>query len=181
MFKRALLLLSLVFLPAVLSACGLFGTAGAQLSAGFNPTQIGFEVDDTGGIEIISNNVTFRNPPGAPVATITGYEIQVYDEAGSEFLGIGSELFNHHLAIEVPAGYACPDGESQNCELATRIPQATASEAVPFVFLDGPTAIVLLDSGLNRARAEVTFYADAGGAPYEWTESVTVTYPVGDE
>lgn len=181
MFRRALLVLSVVCLPAVLTACGLFGTAGTQLTAGFNPTQIGFEVSTTGEIEIIANNVSFRNPAGAAVATVTGYEIQVYDEAGSEFLGIGSELFNHHLNIEVPAGFICPDGESQNCGLEERTPQSMASEPVPFVFLDGPTAIVLLDSGLNRLRAEVTFYAHRAGTPFEWTESVTVTYPVGDE
>ncbi len=181
MFRRASLLLSLLCLPAVLTACGLFGGAGTQLSASLNPTQIGFEVSTSGEIEIISNNVTFRNPPGAAEATVTGYEIQVYDEAGSEFLGIGSELFNHHLAIPVPAGYVCADSEVQNCSLGTRTPQATNSEPVPFVFLDGPTAIVLLDSGLNRARAEVTFYAHRGGSAFQWTESVTVTYPVGDE
>ncbi len=181
MHIRASMLLSLVAVPVLLTGCGLFGGAGNDLRADLSPTQIGFEVDDSGAIEIFSNNVTFRNPPGAAAATVTGYEIQIYDESGAEYLGIGTDLHNFHLAIDVPAGYSCPDGESQACGLSERIPQSMASETQPFVFLDGVSAIELLASGRNRARAEITFYADQGGATLEWTESVTVTYPVGGE
>lgn len=181
MLKRALSPLIFAFLSVVLAGCGLFGGAGTQLRADFAPTQIGFEVDDDGGIEIFSNSVTFVNPADAAAALITGYEIQIYNDAGSELLGIGTDLFNYHLAIPVPAGYTCPEDDSQNCVVGTRIPQQTTSEPKSFVFLDGQTALFILGSGLTRARAEITFYADQGGRPIHWTESVTVTYPVGGE
>lgn len=188
MFKRASLLLSPAILSMALAGCGLFGGAESTLRADLAPTQIGFAVSDSGGITVASNNVTFRNPANASAATITGYTITIFDDDGNELLSPG-DLYNDHLAIPVPAGYSCPDAESQDCAIGQRVPTPSYSEARPFVFLDDPHAAYLYgqytdylmggtSEGIVRLPAEVTFSAEVRGASYSWTEGVTVTFPV---
>lgn len=182
MFKRAALL-GIIALPTLLTGCGIFGGIGSNLNANLNPTNLGFEVDDQGEIVIAANAVTFVNRAGAAEALITGYEIRFYNDGGTELIGIGSELYNHHQAIIVPAGVICEveDLPLASCPLAQRHRTTQQSEEHTFTFVPADIATEMLTRSLTRVQAEITFYAEQGGSPTEWSQGTTVTYPVGVE
>lgn len=183
MLKRALLLLSLVLASAVLAGCGLLGGAGTEIAVNLQPTQLGFEVNDSGEVTIVSNNVTFTNPANAPSARVIGYSVRFFDDAGAEIVA-PSDLTNvRGLAIEIPAGYSCPDAESQVCAITERTPVPTQSQPLPFIFVPGPVALAILDvvAPQTRVHAEITFMAVRDGAQIEWPVLVDVTYPVAGE
>lgn len=180
MFKRATTLLTILILSVVLAGCGLLGGAGTEISAGLQPTQLGFEVNDEGEITIVSNNVTFTNPANAPSALVTGYSIRFFDDADSEIV-LESNLTNvRGLSIQIPAGYVCPDAEAVSCDLNSRIPVPRQSQPEPFIFVPGPIAVAMLDAfaPMTRAHAEITFFAVRDGVAIDWTVEVDVTYPV---
>jgi hypothetical protein len=164
-------------LAIILSGCGLFGGADVALRADLQPTTLGFEVDDSGEITIVANSVQFRNPPNGAEATITGYTVEVFSEAGGELLGSGSDIFSDNLAIRVPAGFTCRV-EGAFCAPADRIPAATYSEPQPIIMVAGPIASHIVLNSLVRARAEVTFTADWGIRTVTFSQDVAITYPV---
>jgi hypothetical protein len=164
-------------LAIILSGCGLFGGADVTLRADFLPTALGFEIDDDGKIIIVANSVQFRNPPSGAEATITGYQVEVLNDAGTELLGSGSDLFSENLAIRVPPGYTCKTAAAF-CELADRVPATTYSEPQPFIMVAGPVASHIVINDLVRARAVVTFTADWGGRIVTFSRDVAITYPV---
>lgn len=171
-----------IALAALLAGCGVVGVAGARLRADISPTQLGFEIDDEGTIVIVANNVSFRNAPSAAEATITGYEVRYFADNGQELIGANSELVNHHLAIQVPAGYVCATGEDVAfCDLGNRIPTTRFSEPQPFIMVHGQIAIAIVNNNLPRVRAVITFFADQGMLRVEWSEEITITYPVAGE
>ena len=180
MLKRATMLLTILILPVVLAGCGLFGGAGTQISAGLQPTQLGFEVNDSGEVTIVSNNVTFTNPANAPSALVTGYSISFFDDAGTEVV-VDSNLANvRGLSILIPPGYVCADAETEVCDLNSRTYVPRQSQPEPFIFVPGPIALAILDivAPMTRAHAEITFFAVRDGVAIDWTVEVDVTYPV---
>lgn len=176
---RLLVTTLLIGLVGLLTSCGGPSEQGGTLRADFNPALLGFEVDDDGTIIIFANTVVFRNQAGAPPATITGYEVWVYDDEGEEALGSGSDLFGGHLGISVPAGYSCADPDVTTCDLFDRVNTDTSSEPRSFHMVAGPIARHLIMNDLVRLTAEVTFHAQQRNQPVEFTEVVSIAYPVG--
>lgn len=169
-------------LAIFLTGCGVLGGPTPTLRADISPTVPGFEVDDSGDIIIVANNIQFTNAPNGAEAMITGYSVSVYNSAGESLLGPGSQIYSDFQAIPVPPGYRCADGED-DCDVGERIPVNDASsEPRPFILTAGPVASHVVLSGQVTARAEITFYADWGARRnYSWTGSTTITYPVGGD
>jgi len=180
MFKRPSVILTLIAAALLLSACGQSGSSGG-LRANLDPTNLGFEVDNSGEITVIANNIDFVNPAGAPEALVTGYRVEYYADDGEPLITHQeSDLHSRHQAVIVPAGFHCGDGESQSCDLGERVAARMQSEPKSFILLPATVALHILENDLTRVAATVTFEATQGGRAVEWQQPVTVTYPVGD-
>lgn len=176
---RLLVTTLLIGLVGLLTSCGGPSEHSGTLRADFNPTMLGFEVDDSGKITIIANTVIFRNQAGAPPATVTGYEVRVYNNDGEELLGEGTDLFSGQLGITVPAGYKCSNPDVTSCDILERVNADSSSEERSFILVAAPFAGHILENNLVRLTAEVTFYARQRNQPVEFTEFISITWPVG--
>lgn len=180
MLKRPSVILTLIAAALLLSACGQSGSSGG-LRANLEPTNLGFEVDNSGEITVVANNVTFVNPAGAAEALVIGYQVEYFADDGELLIAHqDSDLYSGHQAIIVPAGFHCGDGESQDCDLTERIGARMQSEPHSFILVPATVTRVILSENLTRVRAVLTFEALQGNRTVVVTEAVTVTYPVGD-
>lgn len=162
--------------------CSQLSPAAFDVSAGFNPTALGFEVDDEGGgIEVAAHTVTFVSGPGSVGAVVTGYEAQYVDSAGVPIVdgsaGLVGEDFLGHV---VPPGYVC--AETVPCTvLASDVSvQRQVSEPLENVItLPGVVAIEIVNRNAVAARAEGAFFLTTdNGRDVELPFVVPVTYPV---
>lgn len=115
----------LAALGLLLSACGLSTEVDAfEAEAGFQPTSLGFEVDDEGQIEITSHVVTFQVAPGSVGGVVTGYDVAYFDNEGEPFIGAvdeenPQEVEDHEftnrdsLAARLPPGRTCTGSGEQ--------------------------------------------------------------------
>jgi hypothetical protein len=106
-------------LAAMLAGCGLNTDVDAfSAEAGFEPTTLGFEVDDDGSIEVTSHVVTFNVAPGSVGGVVTGYDVAFFDNEGAPFIGSvdeenPQEVEDHEftnrdsLSARLPPGRVC--------------------------------------------------------------------------
>lgn len=183
MLNRPAPLLSLAIVVLLLAACGL-SDSPRGLKANLEPTNLGFEVDSSGRITVVANNVTFMNSPGASPVVITGYRVRFLtdDEGDSPLINYQeTDLYSDHLAIPVPPGYRCPDEDRTDCDMWERIPVSAQSEPSSFILLPHTIAEYILMNDVTRVRTAITFRAEQGRTEWEWTQEVTATMPVGTQ
>ena len=165
----------------VLAGCGLGSLSVFDVSPGFQPTSLGFEVDEEGTIDVAAHTVTFMSEPGSIGGVIEGYRIQYLDEAGVPFVpGSAGISADNSLGIEVPPGVACVSTVPCTIMAPDAAYQRQVSEPRDnFITLPGPVAIAFLGSGTVAGRAEGVVYATTdNGREVEIEFSVPIQYPV---
>ena len=171
---RIFLAFFLMVVIVTLSACdNLSGIPTVAITAHFEPTTLGFEVDDNGAITVAAHAITFVNRPGAIGAIIRGYDVEYLDPAGNPILPGDSILRSSgSLGVTIPPGFICVDQDNAvietNCDIniGSRIAGARyvtqSSESLPasnFITLPGPVAIEVLRQNYTGARALFHFNA----------------------
>ncbi|MDZ7800074.1 MAG: hypothetical protein U5K81_04680 [Trueperaceae bacterium] len=114
---RATLAPLLAFLlAALLAGCGINTELDAfDAEVGFQPTSLGFEVDDEGKIEITSHVVTFNVAPGSVGGVVTGYDVAFFDNLGEPFIGSvdeenPQEVEDHEFTVRDSMSQRLPPG-----------------------------------------------------------------------
>lgn len=180
--RFAAVLLGLVL---TLAGCGVFGGEGSSLGVHFQPTLIGFEVDDDGTIVTVANNVYFSNAAGGQQARVIGYSVNYVDRDRNPVLGGTYDLENNlGSAINVPPGYVC-EGEAESCGPFDRQPVPAQSEPVSHILLAGQIARWMVEMDMIGAPsdviAQVAFTVEQGGRTFELVSELSVIYPVAGE
>lgn len=164
-----------------LAGCAGLPVAGFEVTPGFEPTSLGFEVDDDGSITVAAHTVTFVSERGSAGGVVTGYEIQYLDGAGAPLVpGSSGIAADHSLNVEVPPGFVCESTDP--CTIVAedaRYARQTSEPMSGFVTLPGPVAIELLERGDVAGQAVGTFFATSdNGRDYEIDFTVPIQYPV---
>ncbi len=170
-----------------LSACDNFSVVPiVDITANFQPSVLGFEVNNNGTIVITSHVLTFVARPGSIGARIDGYDVEYLDPAGNVILpGDGTLFSSGSLGVIVPPGLACPtDGDPiVDCNINTPgvVWASSSSEPVSnFFTLPGNVAIEVLRQNYTGARAIFHFRAttDLNQEIEIDTEPVAIAFPV---
>lgn len=170
-------------LVVALSACSMFTPPETRLMFGMLPTnELGYEVDDSGGITIESRNFQFSSPAGMPATMVTGYRAVFRDQANALLGQTSTEP--QSLNISVPAGFQClnPDpvsGCTALSEGARPAPGVPATSAA--------ISSQLLNAGIAQAHilagfptgwyADITFYGHNSLGQFEETYRVNIVAP----
>lgn len=156
----------------------MFASQSGGLRAHIEPTQLGFEVNDSGEIQIVANNISFFNRAGMTEAFVTGYQVDIVNADGDPYPGLERPIYNlDGLGGRVPAGFVCPDAESSSCPLQG-VPQEVQSEPIPFILVHAGVPVEMLLNGDYMMDAVITFYAERGRTAFTFQTSISVTYPV---
>ncbi len=181
---RSFLAFFSVVIILTLSACDNFSLVPiVDITAHFEPTVLGFEVEDDGTIVIASHILTFVARPGSIGARINGYDVEYLDPAGNPIRPGDSTLFSSgSLGVVVPPGLVCPE-DTIDCNINTPgvVFQSSSSDPVSnFVTLPGNVAIEVLRENYTGARAIFHFRAttDLNQEIDINTDPVSIQFPV---
>ena len=182
---RSFLAFFSIVIILTLSACDNFSVLPkVDITAHFEPTVLGFEVQGNGGIVITSHVVTFVARPGSIGARINGYDVEYLDPAGNPILpGDGTLFSSGSLGVTVPPGIACPEEDAITCDINTPgvVWESASSDPVSnFVTLPGPVAIEVLEQFYTGARAIFHFKAttDLNQEVEINTAPIAIAFPV---
>lgn len=158
------LLRLLIAAAAVLSlaACSTTPANSATVLFGLSPVnELGYEVDSSGGITIESRNMQFRNYAGMPVAYITGYRVDYYDQSNA-LLG-RTPTISQSLNIVVPPGFMCEE------------PDPVLGCSAAFARYQAPGPIASTQSMANQLlNVEIAADHIALGFPSGWFARITI-------
>lgn len=185
-------ILALAAMALLLAGCetagvpGIPGLDGFSARVGFNPTSVGFEVDETGAVTITSHALTFVSEAGSPSAVVTGFDVTYYRQNGTTplFATAAASTFTNRdaLAHPIPAGISCATSVPCRPDSGDAVYTPAVSEPLsPVITLPGEVALEYVAVGQGAGVAEFTFYVTtATGRDVEIDDvRVQVTYPVG--
>ncbi len=167
-----------------LSACDNFSLVPiVDITAGFQPTVLGFEAQDDGTIVITSHVVTFTARAGSIGARINGYDVEYFDPAGNVILpGDGTLFSSGSLNASVPPGIVCPE-DATVCTINTPGVEWANVDSDPisnFFTLPADVAIEVLRNRYVGARAIFHFRAttDLNQEIEIDTDPIAIQFPV---
>lgn len=159
------LLGALAIVATLLSACSFSLLPTRDITAGFEPSALGFEIDDSGKITVASHVVTFSARHGSIGATIEGYYIEFFDKDDNPKLAGDAILYaSGALNVDVKPGLSCDEGasdESYRCTINDTNVKFVTGPSVTianFISLDAPMVEAILANNQNGDYAHVVFY-----------------------
>lgn len=153
----------------LLSSCGNWDVRQrVEMTPGFEPTILGFEVEDGGGIIITSHVLRFTSRAGSLGARVTGYRVEYLDPAGNPIRVGDSILFSRgSLSALIPPGIVCdasPGGQLAEgavpCSMTSpgaSFADVTSAPVNNTVTLPGPIALRVLTGQQVGSRANFFF------------------------
>lgn len=171
------LVFAIIGVSLLLSACGLSILPTADISAGFTPTALGFEVDDEGKITVAAHSVVFTARKGSIGATVTGYRIEFFNKDGNPLIA-NDNVINGWGALnaDVPAGFMCDErlaDATYRCTVNNTNVRYMPMNSAPvnnFVSLDAP----FVDAILNLYQV-----GDYANVYFNVTDDLNRTFEVG--
>lgn len=155
----------IILMMMLLSACSFSFFPARDIAVGFEPTALGFEVDDEGGVVVASHSVTFNARHGSIGATIEGYRIDFFDKDGNPKLVDDETLYaSGALNADVKPGLRCDEGvsdETYRCTINDSNVKYVTGPSISvsnFINLDEPMVEELLLSNENGDYAHIFFY-----------------------
>lgn len=146
------IILSAILAALVLTACSV-PIPTFDVSAGFNPTAFGFEIDQQGQVIVASHTVTFNARAGSMGGTITGYRIEFFNRDQGPMIEGDNVLFaTGALNVDVKPGLRCDEFVTDNTYRCTvndtnvRYTTGPAATAINFINLDSPIVEYLFNN-----------------------------------
>lgn len=156
---------ALAVVATLLSACSFSLLPTRDITAGFEPTALGFEIDDSGKVTVAPLTVTFSARHGSIGATIEGYRIEFFDKDDNPKLAGDTTLFaSGALNVDVKPGLSCDEGaanDSYRCtvnDTGVRFVTGPSVSVSNFISLDEPILAAIVASNQNGDYAHVVFY-----------------------
>jgi len=175
----------LALLVAILAGCGLNVPTGQgqYYWVELQPSQWGFEVDNSGMIKIAQNAAQVLVAPGAPAAVLEKVEVAYYDGEGN-LLFEDDAGYSGSLPVAIPEGIICT-GSDTVCTKDSSNWEYGWAKSEKFTFsMQGKVAISMLDEAAAGNptlgwHAHVVFHAHTlTNVPISWQQDINIIYPL---